>query len=101
MSDESDVRSKVREAMQAGSLPDRSPDKVWGGPGTGSHCALCGAAIRQEETELEIEFGRLGRPPKSFIVHLRCFSLLEEERQRGAGGPVRALGDARPNESRH
>jgi hypothetical protein len=82
MMNESLLREKVREAMHAGELPDRAPDQVWGGPGTGARCAVCGASTKRDETELEIEFSSGHRSgPTSYYVHLRCYSILELERR--------------------
>ena len=71
---------KVREVIQAKKLPDRPPDHVWGGRGTGVDCAICSASIAYEEVELEVEFEGAGGP-SSYLVHLHCFSALEQERQ--------------------
>lgn len=66
--------------MNPENLPDRPPDRIWGGPGTGARCAICNAAVHDGEVELEIEYVLHDRPrPKTFQVHLRCFSKLESE----------------------
>ena len=82
VNEDSSLRKKAREAMDTGRLPDRAPDHIWGGPGTGVECAMCGRTIARSETELEIEFARNnGTDAQVHLVHLRCFSLLEIERQ--------------------
>ena len=81
MSDDSFLRKKAREVIQAGNLPNRPPDHVWGGPGTGAECAICGASMKHGEVELEIEFSRDCPDSGSYLVHLRCFSILDLERQ--------------------
>ena len=100
------LRGKAREAIEARTLPNRPPDQVWGGPGTGARCAICGASTTHAEVELEIEFADDGYPgPSSHFVHLRCFSLFELERQNAAaprwasgGEPIDREGK-RPNGS--
>ena len=95
MDDESVLRQKAREALQSGRLPNRTPDQMWGGPATGARCVLCGTTTRNGEVELEIEFaGGDAVPPMSYHVHLKCFSILDVERQKlsrvslcGAGEP--------------
>ena len=42
MIDECTLREKVREVLQAEKLPNRRPDRTWGGPGVGADCAICG-----------------------------------------------------------
>jgi hypothetical protein len=81
MSNDSLLHEKAREVIRAGKLPDRAPDHVWGGRGTGADCAICSASIRYEEVELEVEFEGGARGPSSYLVHLHCFSALERERQ--------------------
>jgi hypothetical protein len=61
MPDETVLRAKARAVVQAGELPARGPDRVWGGPGVGAPCEVCGLAITKHETELEIEFAHDGR----------------------------------------
>jgi hypothetical protein len=76
------LHEKAREALRTGKFPHRAPDQVWGGPGTGAECAVCGGATRHAEVELEIEFS-CAQPggSASYLVHLRCYSILELERQ--------------------
>ena len=83
MDDESLLRDKAREALLSGRLPNRTPDHMWGGPATGARCVLCGASTRNGEVELEIEFaGGDAAVPMSYHVHLKCFSILDVERQK-------------------
>ena len=80
MSGESTLREKAREAIRAGRLPDRPPDRTWGGPGLGADCAICRAPVNHDEVEIEIEFdqGDDGCPGKSRL-HVRCFAAWEFE----------------------
>ena len=76
------LHSRAREALLARTLPARSPDRIWGGIGSGANCCICRMSIEKDQTELELEFVPEDRSKSSyFIVHLRCFSILEVERQ--------------------
>ena len=81
--DEFELRERVREAIRAGTLPDRDADRTWGGPGSGVHCAVCGQTLHPIESELELEFF-LDRPNGGPIVrhlHGRCFLAWDAERR--------------------
>jgi hypothetical protein len=82
MSDESTLRKKAREAMQAGKLPSRVPQRMWGGPGIGACCTICGRPAGHHEVEFELEFSRGDddREPDIHHVHLQCFAAWELER---------------------
>lgn len=81
MSDENALREKVRQAVHAGTLPNRRPERTWGGPGDGFECTICGAPVNGDEVELEIEFARDVDDPGQYRVHVRCFNVWELERQ--------------------
>ena len=83
MTDEFTLRENAREVIQAGKLPDRRPDRTWGGPGVGADCAICGAPATRDEVEFEIEFARNGDGPgmDTYHVHIRCFATWESERR--------------------
>ena len=77
---ESALRQKAREAIMAGRLPTRSPTGVWGGPGTGKTCAVCGQVIGGNSLGFELEFGDddvAGRTVHD--VHIWCFAAWEFE----------------------
>jgi hypothetical protein len=89
ISDDRSLREKVREIVRAGKLPNGSPDHIWGGMGTGAECAICGGGIGSGDIELEVRFPAADSGGKAtYIVHLRCFSILEDERQNITGGPI-------------
>jgi hypothetical protein len=82
MNDENTLRKLARGAIQAGKLPGRPPQRVWGGPGVGARCTICGKPAGPEEVEFELEFtrqddGGLG----NHHVHVQCFAAWEFERQ--------------------
>ena len=83
------MREKVREAVRTGKLPNRSPDHIWGGMGTGVECGICGGHVASGDIELEVHFAAGDSAGKdTYIVHLRCFSILEDERQNLTGTPI-------------
>jgi hypothetical protein len=77
------VRAKVREVLQAGKLPSRSPDSAWGGSGVGAACAVCDLPITHDQLEFEIQFTHDGDNPgiDKYHVHVRCFAAWEFERR--------------------
>jgi hypothetical protein len=83
MSDECTPREKAREVIQAGKLPNRRPDRMWGGPGVGADCTICGAPVKRDEVEFEIEFAGSGQGSglHTYHVHVRCFAAWEFERR--------------------
>jgi hypothetical protein len=83
MSDEC-LHEKARAVIRAGKLPNRRPDRTWGGPGVGADCAICDAPVTHEEVEFEIEFARNGdRPgPDAYHVHVSCYAAWEFERHK-------------------
>jgi hypothetical protein len=95
MSDASAPLERAREAIRAGKLPNRRPDRMWGGPGLGASCAICGSPAMRGELEFEIEFVRngTGSGADRHHVHLECFQAWESEIEKleptgeGAGTP--------------
>ena len=47
---------RARELIATGVLPSAAPDKLFGGFGSKSACALCGAPILPTEVEYELEY---------------------------------------------
>ncbi|HEY8515076.1 MAG TPA: hypothetical protein VIS07_06170 [Candidatus Binatia bacterium] len=82
MTNDAELRAAVRQAVEAGRLPDRRPDRTWGGRGGGDRCAICTSLVRREEAELELEFVQPDGRLDVYAVHARCFALWEIERQR-------------------
>lgn len=82
------TRTRAREAIQAGALPNRRPDGMWGGPGAGDDCAICREPVSHGEVEFELEFARDDDPRclDKYHLHMRCFAAWESERD-GAEGP--------------
>ncbi len=80
------LHTKAREAMRAGNLPLRSPDKLWGGPATGDRCAVCGESTTPGEIELEIEFTHDSEGGRTrYHVHPLCFAIFNRELERLSG----------------
>ena len=78
---ESALRTKAREAILVGTMPNSDPKGVWGGPGTGI-CTICGTSMKPNEVGLEIEFARAGADSmlEKHDLHPRCFAAWELER---------------------
>jgi hypothetical protein len=93
MSDESGLREKAREVIRAGKLPDRRPDRMWGGPGAGTTCAVCSIPVERDEVEFEIEFARNGGAPglDRYHVHARCLAAWGIERHNLESGREAAV----------
>ena len=81
------------QALNGGKLPERRPDSIWGGPGAGAGCTICGAYVSEDQMELEIEFAREdGLGVDRHHVHVSCFAAWEAElRKTEAAGSSPAL----------
>lgn len=88
MVDESMLRARARAAMTAGHLPDHRPEHMWGGPGSGESCAVCGNAVDKDDVELELQFtSGHSSGTANYHVHGRCFAAWElERRSRSSNG---------------
>jgi hypothetical protein len=77
------LRSKARELIRTGKLPNRRPESAWGGPGEGARCTVCGAAVQGDELEFELEFAGAGNSSvlDEYHLHVRCFRAWELELQ--------------------
>jgi hypothetical protein len=64
MPDEATLRAKAREAIRTGKLPDRRPDRTWGGPGVGAPCTICGEPVTKNHLEFEVQFAVDGGEPR-------------------------------------
>lgn len=51
---ERELRRRAREEIEKGALPQHSITLVWGGPGSGEPCAVCGELIRTSQVEYEM-----------------------------------------------
>jgi hypothetical protein len=83
--DDGTLREKARQVIRAGTLPNRRPDHMWGGPGVGADCTICQVPVQQDEFEFELEFARNGEAPDRYHVHIPCFTAWESERASAAG----------------
>jgi hypothetical protein len=75
---------RERDKVPAGALPNRRPDRMWGGPSDGAFCAICRTDVERGEPEFEIEFVGHGDDSgtATYHVHIRCFAAWVPERQR-------------------
>ena len=79
MSDDPDLHKAAQDAIRAGKLPNRRPDRMWGGPSIGADCAICGLPVMPAALEFEIEFARDGGGVDKHNVHIPCFTVWESE----------------------
>lgn len=54
------TRALVRALMQSHALTSSTLISVWGGPGEGAVCSVCGLPIRRDEHELELRIDNNG-----------------------------------------
>lgn len=66
--------------MRSGKVPGRPPDRMWGGPGTGTQCSVCNAPVNPDEVEFELEF-LWPTQLVTYHVHVDCFAAWECERE--------------------
>jgi hypothetical protein len=83
---------KARELIRTGALPARLPDRMWGGPGSGSPCPVCGRPVRDDEIGLEIELGSDGTGASAQHFHVPCFTALKAELRKLEHGEARGGG---------
>lgn len=83
VSDDRVIREKAREVIHAGTLPNRFPERSWGGPGVGADCTICSVPVMRDELEFEIEFAGDGHhdTAETYHIHLRCFAVWDQERR--------------------
>ncbi len=80
MSEDTLLRDKARKLIQGGNLPNGLPNRMWGGPGVGTPCMICGANVDQKDVALEVEFTcDDGVSASNHQFHVRCYSALELE----------------------
>jgi hypothetical protein len=68
MPDESLLRDKARECVEQRKLPNRKPDRMWGGKGLGdSSCVVCNLIVSRDEVALEYRV-RCDRPNAAYRI---------------------------------
>jgi len=68
--------------MKTGCLPRQPPERIWGGPGGGATCVVCGKKVGREEMEFELQFSSPENPDwENCHVHVGCFAAWEVERR--------------------
>jgi hypothetical protein len=90
MIDDGLLREKARVAIRAGDLPNRLPDRIWGGPATTGRCAICGEPTTGAQGSMEFELVFAGDQPgceRSCSVHPQCLRVFEREVQGGQVEP--------------
>lgn len=84
LSQEHALRLRIRERIQAGTLPAIVPEEVRAGYGAGGRCVACDLPISSTQIEYEIEDAQAGR---SLRFHLSCYAVWQAAcAQTGLGG---------------
>ena len=60
-------------------LPYEEPSRTWAGRGTGVLCNLCGAAIRAQDIEYEVELLTPGGVSRGLHFHFNCYRAWESQ----------------------
>jgi hypothetical protein len=84
MPDEPLLRDQARQAVEREKLPNRSPNRVWGGPGLGGICIICDKSIVKTDMEFELDFVT-DDTTKTHHLHARCYSAWELVRSKPEG----------------
>ena len=79
MNDDTLLRQKAHQAIQAGKLPRYRPQRSWGGWGTGACCMICDKPVERHDVEYELQFaqGHDGSDRANSHVHIRCLAAWE------------------------
>lgn len=82
------LRAKARALIATARVPRELPTRRWGGPGIGVPCMVCGVAVEQHQTGIELELASdVGDGGANHHFHVRCLAVLEHElRLGGADG---------------
>lgn len=78
------LREKARQALAAGRVPRKRPDRTLGGLGRGRICAVCDELITLTQMEREVEYRQKGSESDLIWYHFhpRCFAAWEIESSR-------------------
>ena len=77
------LRAMARVAIRSGRLPSQPVNRMFGGSGSETPCALCGDRVSRNDSEAEIEINRdgLSNPGLNrYRFHTRCFAAWDLER---------------------
>jgi hypothetical protein len=87
MPDEPVLREQAREAIRSGKLPSRYSDRLFGVPGSGGPCALCGKPLPHNEMEIQLQFNRNDGTAglDQYHLHHPCYAAWEFERTKDGG----------------
>jgi hypothetical protein len=76
------LSEKVWSALQAGKIPNRTPDRTSRGPEVGAKCPICDLPFTVEDL-VEVQFAHEGDTGvESYHLHLRCYAAWEFERRK-------------------
>lgn len=83
---ESSLNELAREAICAGRVPLRAPDRMFGGDGGGESCAVCECPVQGNSACLELEFRNAGGAVEARHFHVSCYAAWVSEFLRLSGG---------------
>jgi hypothetical protein len=78
---EQQVRSRVYDRLEAGSLPPDTGQRTFGSRGDGSLCACCDQPIKAEDLQydMDVRDDSSSSPTSTLSMHLRCYRMWVEE----------------------
>jgi len=84
MTDDAVLARRARDALREGRLPLGRPVRVWGGPGGGDLCIVCGTPVSADEIDYELALPPADSGGSATTVHLHqgCFRAWQIELER-------------------
>jgi hypothetical protein len=67
------------EKAELQALPYQEPLRTWAGRGSGVRCNLCGAPIRTQDIEYEVELHVPAGDSRGLHFHFNCYRLWESQ----------------------
>ena len=64
----------IRQALSAGRISSRPPDRVWSGPGIGASCPIRHDPVLHGEMKFEVGWARGECPPRVEHFHKPCLA---------------------------
>jgi hypothetical protein len=71
---EDPLNELAREAIRAGRVPMREPDRMWGGDGGGAPCSVCAAPVEGTASGFELEFKQKSGDAQCHHLHVPCYA---------------------------
>ncbi len=71
---ELELRKLATDRISHKLLPDRVPEHLWAGQGSGEPCSLCDQPVQPQEIEYELDNQSDG-DERTYRFHLRCHAM--------------------------